>query len=119
MSDLPLIVDFADAQGGKRRSQRVISRACTGRTGPFGFNGHIAKVDGVGARDHADGEGRLEVRLIPTREGPSGIGRLWRGDQRGERLGGGRSWGYLKLGEGVIILFAVMVPNRLVVSRHV
>ena len=88
MSDLPLIVDFADAQGGKRRSQRVISRrACTGWTGPFGCNRHVAKVDGVGARDHGDGEGCLELRLIPTREGPSGIGRLQRGDQRSEGLG--------------------------------
>ena len=32
---------------------------------------------------------------------------------------GGRNWDYLELGEGVIVLFAIVVPNRSVVSSHV
>lgn len=60
---------------------------------------HVGKGDGIGVRDHGEGVGRLELRLVPAWESSPGRGRF----KLSESVGG---WfrGFVGVGRGVVTL---------------
>ena len=97
LGNLPLALHEGALE--QAREVRVLRERAAGLVDRLGDVVHVRQVDGAVAGDQGDRERRLEERLVPA----------------GERAAGG---GGLELGEGVVLLDALVLPLGTVLAHH-